>query len=90
MKKTVGSVTVSNTDPPHRTVKGNQATFVLLPIFISFVLVLLTTLSEPTITGLSVANVDSHRHGTISFGTWGWCAHGVPNITSVLSKPSLA
>ena len=67
--------------------KGNQATYLFFPVFVSFVLVLLASLSSPIIHGLSVVNVDLAVDGHVRFGTWGWCASGVPNTTYVPLTP---
>jgi hypothetical protein len=80
MRKTVGPVVVIDTRPPYREWDGNQATYLFFPVFIAFVLVLLSGLSEPIIDGLSIVKVDTGVNGTLSVGTWGWCAKGVPGI----------
>lgn len=83
MRKTIGPVVVMDTNPPvepYRRWDGNQATYLFFPLFVSFLLVLLSGLSEPIIGGLSVVNVDSGVNGTLSLGTWGWCVKGVPGV----------
>ncbi len=83
MRKTAGSDQVINAVPPYRGWDGNQATYLFFPVFISFLLVLLSSLSDPIINGLSVVHVNTHSNGTVSFGTWGWCSHGVPGVECV-------
>jgi hypothetical protein len=81
MRKELGPITLINTKPTYRGRDDNQATYAFFPIFISFVLVLLSGLSTPIIPGLGIAKVDTHVNGTIMLGSWGWCTSGVPNIT---------
>jgi len=88
MQNQVGSITVVTTDAPYITTirapytrwDGNQATYLFFPTFIAFVLVLLSGLSEPLIDGVSIVKVDTGVNGTVTFGTWGWCVKGVPNV----------
>ncbi len=61
-------------------VRGNQASYLFFPVFLAFVCVILTNLSTPIIGGLSVLEIDTHGNGTVSFGAWGWCATGVPDM----------
>lgn len=91
MRKTAGPVVIIDTKPhrPYQAWDGNQATYLFFPIFISFLLVLLASLSDPIIEGLSVVNVDTHGNGTVKFGTWGWCAHGVPGAEYIDLHSSL-
>lgn len=69
------------TKPPSKSWDGNQGTYLVFPTFVSFMLVLMATLSIPIVPGLSVANVDSGGNGTVQFGAWGWCVQGVANLT---------
>jgi len=84
MRKTIGPVVVIDTEPavvePYTRWDGNQATYLFFPLFPSFLLVLLSGLSEPIINGLSVLNVRTEQNGTLSLGTWGWCVKGVPGV----------
>jgi hypothetical protein len=81
MKKTYLSTVVIDTNPPYRPWDGNQATYLFFPTFISFVLVLLAGLSDPLIPELHIVKIDAGVNGTVGFGSWGWCATGVPNVT---------
>ncbi|WVF73041.1 hypothetical protein IAT40_007859 [Kwoniella sp. CBS 6097] len=59
--------------------KKNQATYLFFPVFGAFFLVLLSTLSTPIITGLSIAEVHMGAEGgRVSVGAWGWCTKDVP------------
>jgi hypothetical protein len=82
MIKKVGPVMV-DTKPPYRHWDGNQATLLFFPVFFSFVLVLLSGLSDPLIAGLSIVNINTNANGTVGFGSWGWCATGNPNASYV-------
>ena len=84
MKKSAGPITIIDTNPPYRAWDGNQATYLFFPVFASALLVLLAVLSSPIIHGLGVLDIDTHGNGTVSLGAWGWCARGVPNVTSVV------
>lgn len=88
---TAAPVTIIDTKPPYRTWRawdGNQATYLFFPVFIAFLLVLLSTLSDPIIPGMSVVDVHGHvkghehdhDHGKVRFGTWGWCVHGMKGV----------
>ncbi|WVO12537.1 hypothetical protein L204_100137 [Cryptococcus depauperatus] len=81
MKKTLGPIVVIDTNPPHRPWDGNQATSLFFPVFIAFLLTLLSTLGTPMVKGLSVIDVDTGVNGTVKIGLWGWCGTGIPNIT---------
>lgn len=80
MRKTIGKVVVIDTNPPYRPWDGNQATYLFFPIFVAFVLTLLSGLSEPIIGGLNVVKVNTGINGTVTFGVWGWCSQNVPEF----------
>ncbi|WVQ84308.1 hypothetical protein IAT38_006460 [Cryptococcus sp. DSM 104549] len=86
MRKTVGSVVVIDTNPPHRPWDGNQATYLFFPLFSSFLLILIATLSSPIIPGLPVAQIHAGSNGTVNIGLWGWCAKNVPGVGGVCSN----
>ncbi|WRT70297.1 uncharacterized protein IL334_007295 [Kwoniella shivajii] len=66
--------------------KQNQAVYLYFPIFIAFLLVLLSNVSTPIIKVLSIANVSMGVNGTVSIGTWGWCAKDVPGFDDSCSE----
>ncbi|RXK37769.1 hypothetical protein M231_04925 [Tremella mesenterica] len=91
MKKTLGPITVIDTKPqnaPYRRWNGNQATVLFFPTFAAFLIILLSSLSDPIIPGLTVAEVKT-VNGTVSFGTWGWCTSGVKGFDDVCSNSGI-
>ncbi|KAK4687917.1 hypothetical protein P7C73_g2195, partial [Tremellales sp. Uapishka_1] len=88
MKKTMGPITVIDTKParlaqqPYTRWDGNQATYLVFPVFAAFLLGILAILSTPIIPGVTIANIKTESSGSISFGAWGWCASGYPNLTA--------
>jgi hypothetical protein len=81
MHQAHNAITMAVSPPAvHRRPDINQATYLFLPTFASFMLFLLATLSSPIITGLSIATLHS-TEGSLSVGEWGWCASGVANVT---------
>jgi hypothetical protein len=84
MHQAHNAITMAVSPPAvHRRPDINQATYLFLPTFASFMLFLLATLSSPIITGLSIATLHS-TEGSLSVGEWGWCASGVANVTWVI------
>ncbi|WWC91634.1 uncharacterized protein L201_006580 [Kwoniella dendrophila CBS 6074] len=65
--------------------KDNQATYLFFPVFGSFFLTLLSTLSSPFIKKLSVANISPHNGGVIQVGLWGWCVRGINGLSDQCS-----
>ena len=87
IKYTIGPVVVLDTNPSRReqrhrdTVPGNQATCLFFPVFGALILVLVSALSVPIMGGLSIVDVKMGNNGTVQFGSWGWCAENVPDLT---------
>nr|XP_018260953.1 uncharacterized protein I303_06670 [Kwoniella dejecticola CBS 10117]OBR83111.1 hypothetical protein I303_06670 [Kwoniella dejecticola CBS 10117] len=72
------------TDPD----KGNQATYLFFPVFAVFLLVLLTNLSTPIISGLSIAKLTFEYEGqgvSLNLGSWGWCLKGMKGFEDTCS-----
>ncbi|WVW86091.1 hypothetical protein I302_108130 [Kwoniella bestiolae CBS 10118] len=64
---------------------GNQATYLFFPIFASFLLILLSSLSTPIIEGLGIAKIGVEGGGKVIVGTWGWCISGFEGVENQCS-----
>jgi hypothetical protein len=85
MKMDIGPVVVIDTNTaaepvPYRRWDGNQATYLFFPLFASFVLTLIGTLTAPLIPGLATVEVHSkYGEGVVKLGGWGMCLEGFPH-----------
>lgn len=80
MKKSIGNVVVIDTQPAYRRWDGNQATYLFFPVFASFVLTLIGTLSANIIPGLGTIEVHAKSgEGVVQLGAWGMCINGFPD-----------
>jgi hypothetical protein len=76
-----GGAILYDFDPPYRPWSDNQSTYLFFPVFIAFVLSLISTLSAPIISGVGAVKLDFIGNGTMTVGTWGWCAEALVNAT---------